>query len=428
MTDEREKRLAPGRQKRILSLDGGGVRGLISLGILLHIERELASRSSKPSNFRLSQYFDLIGGTSAGALIAAMLAMGLPVQRVIDIFFRLAPEIFGNANRWAGLGTKFDDAAFDRALRSVFEDLVTNDLGLASEERASHTADRTTMATPLLKTGLAVVAKRADTNSVWVLTNNPNSKYWSPDPVTNEFWKRTPVAERQTFIPNSDYKLLEVLKASASAPYFFQPHKINVTEGRPGTFVDGGASPSNNPCQELLMMVGLRPTGAATGPHASPTGFGWDLGRDNLLMISVGTGRVIPPRDPETLASTNTLLFAFNMLHDIIENASEASTAWLQAVSHTTVREFIDFNVGDLSGLSLAPEPWLTFARFNPHLSRDLLTRSLGRAFDFDDAVIAKLHQMDNAELSNLNRCFDIGSAVGKKLVCPSAFPNQFDL
>ena len=176
------------------------------------------------------------------------------------------------------------------------------------------------------------------------------------------------------------------------------------------------------------MLVGLRPTGATPGPHASPTGFGWKLGHDNLLMGSVGTGRVVPPRDPQTLARTNPLLFAFNMLHDIIENASEASTAWLQAVSHTTVPEFIDSNVGDLSGLTLAPEPWLTFARFNPHLSRDLLTQSLGCAFDFDDAVIAKLHQMDNAERSNLNRCFDIGHAIGKQLVCPDAFPSNFNL
>ncbi len=60
--------------KRMLALDGGGVRGLISLGILKRIEAELGSP--------LSNHFDLIGGTSTGALIATKLSTGSSVDEI----------------------------------------------------------------------------------------------------------------------------------------------------------------------------------------------------------------------------------------------------------------------------------------------------------------------------------------------------------
>jgi patatin-like phospholipase/acyl hydrolase len=62
--------------KRILSLDGGGVRGILSLGLLLQIETLLRARHGNDPQFRLCHYFDLIAGTSTGSIIAALLAKG----------------------------------------------------------------------------------------------------------------------------------------------------------------------------------------------------------------------------------------------------------------------------------------------------------------------------------------------------------------
>ncbi len=64
--------------KRILALDGGGIRGALTLGFLGEIERVLAERHDelgllKKDKFRLHQYFDLIGGTSTGSIISALL-------------------------------------------------------------------------------------------------------------------------------------------------------------------------------------------------------------------------------------------------------------------------------------------------------------------------------------------------------------------
>ena len=86
---------APG-PKRMLALDGGGVRGIITLAFLEHVERLLATRSKNPEAFRLSDYFDLIGGTSVGSITAVLLAMGYKVSEVTEIFFDWIPEIFAN--------------------------------------------------------------------------------------------------------------------------------------------------------------------------------------------------------------------------------------------------------------------------------------------------------------------------------------------
>ena len=58
--------------KRILSLEGGGIRSLYTLQVLSKIEALLKERANDP-NYRLCDHFDLIAGTSAGAIIASIL-------------------------------------------------------------------------------------------------------------------------------------------------------------------------------------------------------------------------------------------------------------------------------------------------------------------------------------------------------------------
>jgi len=74
---ERVKASGP---KRLLALDGGGIRGVLTLEFLERIEQILKARSQKPEEFRLCDYFDLIGGTSTGSIIAAMLAYGYSLK------------------------------------------------------------------------------------------------------------------------------------------------------------------------------------------------------------------------------------------------------------------------------------------------------------------------------------------------------------
>ncbi len=79
--------------KRILSIDGGGIRGCLTLGYLKRIEDIVREQRNK-ENAVLSEYFDLIGGTSTGALIAAQLALGFDVDTVRMNFEKLCPKVF----------------------------------------------------------------------------------------------------------------------------------------------------------------------------------------------------------------------------------------------------------------------------------------------------------------------------------------------
>ena len=77
--------------KRILSIDGGGIRGVFPAAFLAELERDL----EQP----LHDYFDLIAGTSTGGIIAIGLAMGLRAKEILDLYERRGPEIFSQQSK-----------------------------------------------------------------------------------------------------------------------------------------------------------------------------------------------------------------------------------------------------------------------------------------------------------------------------------------
>ena len=74
---ERIEREGP---KKLLAIDGGGIRGVLALEVLQRIEDLLKAKSGRP-DFRLADYFDYIAGTSTGGIIAAGLSIGMSVER-----------------------------------------------------------------------------------------------------------------------------------------------------------------------------------------------------------------------------------------------------------------------------------------------------------------------------------------------------------
>ena len=82
---------------RILSLDGGGVRGYLTVMILENIEKQLNAKdgSDKP----LGEYFDLIAGTSTGAIIGGLLAIGKKASEVRKIYENDIKEILDKGEK-----------------------------------------------------------------------------------------------------------------------------------------------------------------------------------------------------------------------------------------------------------------------------------------------------------------------------------------
>jgi patatin-like phospholipase/acyl hydrolase len=108
---------------RILSLDGGGIRGAFSASVLATLEQE--------TGLACVDHFDLITGTSTGGIIALGLALGLPASAIRDFYRDKGLDIFpgtglvqrtGNMLRhW--FAPKRSHEALEAALRSVFKDM-----------------------------------------------------------------------------------------------------------------------------------------------------------------------------------------------------------------------------------------------------------------------------------------------------------------
>ncbi len=77
-----------GKRFRILSIDGGGIRGILPASILAEFERQYLGGNSA------GDYFDLIAGTSTGGIIALGLSIGLPASEILDLYFNHGAEIF----------------------------------------------------------------------------------------------------------------------------------------------------------------------------------------------------------------------------------------------------------------------------------------------------------------------------------------------
>ncbi len=105
----------PGRVFQILALDGGGLKGLFSAAVLAELEQDLG--------VRLADHFDLIAGTSTGALIALALGAGLSPAEVVEFYADKGPSIFP-ARRGGGLRQAFRSKHDPGPLRAALTEVL----------------------------------------------------------------------------------------------------------------------------------------------------------------------------------------------------------------------------------------------------------------------------------------------------------------
>jgi Patatin-like phospholipase len=377
--------------KRILALDGGGTLGVIEIAFLEKIEKVLSQRTSDASAFRLCDYFDLIGGTSTGAIIATALGLGMSAAEIKDLYFKLAKKVFRRPFlSIPGFRPQFNAAGLRKVLKDV--------LG----ERTLETTD--------LRTGLAIVTKRLDIGSPWVLTNNPNSQFWEDPPADALTGKRP-------HIGNKHYKLREVIRASTAAPYYFAPEEIRITETEPaGLFVDGGMSPHNNPSMQLFMLAGIK------GYR-----FNWPLDKDKLLLISIGTGWRRPTLPPGS-RRMSTVQLAVHALRTLSWDSQVETLKLLQWLSDSPRPWPINTEVGALGGEVMGSElierrELLTFQRYDVKLDPAWIAE---RAHvKVSDANLARLDNFVDPGI--MDELYGIASKVAEAEVKPEDFPATFD-
>ena len=118
--DNWQVKFATKRPRRLLALDGGGIRGMMTLEILRKIEQDLATATGKGASFRLGDFFDYIGGTSTGAIIAAGLAMGKSVQELSDFYIEAGPLMFEKTFLLSRLRSLYQADPLRKKLKEVF--------------------------------------------------------------------------------------------------------------------------------------------------------------------------------------------------------------------------------------------------------------------------------------------------------------------
>ncbi|MBJ6612049.1 MAG: patatin-like phospholipase family protein [Candidatus Thiothrix moscowensis] len=146
--------------KKILALDGGGIRGLVTIEVLAKIEKILRDYYGN-EKMVLADYFDFIAGTSTGAIISAALAIGMSVDDIRRFYLDSGKDMFDRASWLTRIGSLFGHKYNNKKLAQKLQEVFGEDTTLGSNK---------------LKTLLMVVTHNVRTDSPWPITNNPYAK------------------------------------------------------------------------------------------------------------------------------------------------------------------------------------------------------------------------------------------------------------
>lgn len=195
-----------GRSFRILALDGGGIRGAFTAAVLAEWARQLEDGD------HLANHFDLIAGTSTGAILALGLAYGLTPHELLDIYQTQGATIFANPGRTRGwLATKYDNTGLESVLRQHLEGRTLADANI-----------RLVIPTVLGETGTARV----------LVTPHHADRQWS-----------------------KDWTAIDAALSSAAAPTYFPTNEVD-TGITTHPFIDGGLWANNPVLPAIAEAVG----------------------------------------------------------------------------------------------------------------------------------------------------------------------------
>jgi len=235
---------------RILSLDGGGAKGFYTLGVLREVEATLGSR--------LCDHFDLVFGTSTGAIIASLIALGYKVDDIHALYKEHVPSVMRERK------PRQKSLALAALADQVFED--------------KHFTD--------VRTGIGVVATR------WLFET---PMIFKCDPAQAHGLKAT-------FVPGFGVRIGEAVQASCSAYPFFERKIVTTSRGDSIELVDGGYC-ANNPTLYAI----------ADAFHALR------LPASQLRVLSVGVGVYPDPKPGLKMWLAKRYLVSVQLLQKTLE-------------------------------------------------------------------------------------------------------------
>ena len=234
-------------RRYLLSIDGGGVRGIIPAVALAKLE----DTTGRPAR----ETFSFAAGTSTGAIIAAAIAAGIPAARIVDLYVDRAREVFTGVTLLNTLQRIFTGSMYStRRLHDVI-----------AEELGPEARDWSLNESPI---DLLITAKGVPDGKAWYFVkDNPDNSGCT-----------------------GSLGLADCVTGSAAAPTYFEPWTIDEPPGRPsdcesvGAVVDGGVGVAGNPVYQACVEAFFY-TDEENGYKPGET-----------TTVSMGTGRYIVPR------------------------------------------------------------------------------------------------------------------------------------
>ncbi len=215
------------RDFRVLSLDGGGSKGVYTLGVLQEVEAIAGGR--------LCDHFDLIYGTSTGAIIAALLALGYSVEDVRKHYFDLIPKVMRHRTK------RRRTAVLEVCIREILADTRFENM----------------------KTNIGIVVTNYETEQPMIFKSSLRQAH----------------GRKATFQPGFGVSVADALLASSAAFPFFERRTVQTANQGHPEVIDGG-------------FVANNPTLFAIADAVNAFG----IPRDQIVVLSVGVGEYNEPK------------------------------------------------------------------------------------------------------------------------------------
>lgn len=250
---------------RVLTLDGGGAKGFYTLGVL----KEIEAMAGRP----LYETFDLVFGTSTGAIIASLIALGHSVDAILDLYRKHVPFVMSQKTAPAR------STALKKLASEVFGDATFRNV----------------------KTGIGVVTAR------W-LTERP-------------MIFKASVAQAHgrvgTFVPGFGVSIADAVTASCSAYPFFERTVVRTSNGEDIELIDGGYC-ANNPTLYAI----------ADAVQALKRA------RSDIRLVSVGVGVYPDPKPGLKMWLARKLLVSVQLLQKTLEINTQSMDQLRQILFH----------------------------------------------------------------------------------------------
>lgn len=313
--------------KHILTLDGGGIRGVFSLEILLRIETLLREHFKAPELI-LADHFEFFAGTSTGAIIATGLSWGMTVEEILELYVQHGTTMFQHVPWYHPvrrfLVSRYEAKPLSDMLRRIFSEDGKGEVPALLD-------------TKRLKTLLLVVLRNHTTGSAWPVTNNPLAMY------------------NQSDLPDCNLKvpLWKLVRASAAAPIFFDPEEIMLGDQR-HVFVDGAVTPYNDPAL-IAALTAVLPCYR----------LGWEAGPDKIRLISVGTMRFSLAAANENIRRMWVGYNVPRIVAALLQGIAFEQDYLCRCLGQCIHGEELDSEIGNLEGAALPGRSWFSYVRYN---------------------------------------------------------------